>query len=224
MLNFVSGGCCHDASCMLQVLISLTMGFLGSTTAVSSVLIVIALLLLVLVLMGAAALRRIRSGEQRLLGGMQARNESLIAYSESFRTLCRQIGSTDRNIATLKNYLKEDKAMSCYASYMSQVIDLRRSWETLSVYAGLLSKVRHLSSLDKDDTMVRMMSTHLAETEELCSRIKGDRDMYPLQRRRLVTYMKGVLEGFVFPMLEGIRNDVDENFLQTMDRIRKDIL
>lgn len=200
------------------------MGFLGSTTAVCSVLIVIALLLLVLVMMAVAACRRSRSGGSSLLTEMKARNESLVSCGESLETLCRHMYNTDRNIATLKNYLKEDKAMSCYASYMSQVIDLRRSWETLSVYAGLLSKVRHLSSLDKDDTMVRMMSTHLAETEDLCSRIKGDRDMYPLQRRRLVTYMKGVLEGFVFPMLEGIRNDVDENFLQTMDRIRKDIL
>lgn len=223
MLNFVFGGCPFDASWMLQVLISLTMGFLGSTTAVCSVLIVIALLLLALVLMGAAALRRIRSGEQRLLDAMQARNESLMAYSESFRTLCRQIGSTDRNIATLKNYLKEDKAMSCYASYMSQVIDLRRSWETLSVYAGLLSKVRHLSSLDKDDTMVRMMSTHLAETEELCSRIKGDRDMYPLQRRRLVNYMKMVMEGYGFPLLESIHYYGSEELSKTIERIRDEI-
>lgn len=199
------------------------MGFLGSTTAVCSVLIVIALLLLALVLMGAAALRRIRSGEQRLLDGMQVRNESLMAYSESFRTLCRQIGSTDRNIATLKNYLKEDKAMSCYASYMSQVIDLRRSWETLSVYAGLLSKVRHLSSLDKDDTMVRMMSTHLAETEELCSRIKGDRDMYPLQRRRLVNYMKGAMEGYVYPLLESIHYHGSEELSKTIERIREEL-
>lgn len=188
------------------------------------VLIVIAVLLLVLVMMAVDACHRSRSGESSLLTEVKARNESLVSCGESLETLCRHMYNTDRNIATLKNYLKEDKAMSCYASYMSQVIDLRRSWETLSVYAGLLSKVRHLSSLDKDDTMVRMMSTHLAETEELCSRIKRDRDMYPLQRRRLVTYMKGVLEGFVFPMLEGIRNDVDENFLQTMDRIRKDIL
>ena len=200
------------------------MSFLESTTAVCVVLIIIAVLLLVLVLMAVAACRGSRSGGRTLLTEMKDMNESLVSYGESLETLCRHMYNTDRNIATLKNYLKEDKAMSCYASYMSQVIDLRRSWETLSVYAGLLSKVRHLSSLDKDDTMVRMMSTHLAETEELCSRIKGDRDMYPLQRRRLVTYMQGVLEGFVFPMLEGIRNDVDENFLQTMDRIRKDIL
>ena len=52
--------------------------------------------------------------------------------------------------------------------------------------ACFLSGVRYLSEHDKDDTMIRMMNTHLAETEKLCSRINGENDIYPLQRRRLV--------------------------------------
>ncbi|MBR4978674.1 MAG: hypothetical protein IKY95_06960 [Bacteroidales bacterium] len=199
------------------------MSFLESTTAVCVVLIIIAVLLLVLVLMAAAACRGSSSGVSSILTEMKAMNESLVSYGESLETLCRHMCNTDRNIATLKNYLKEDKAMSCYAVYMAQIIDLRRSWETLSVYAGLLSKVRHLSELDKDDTMIRMMSTHLAETEDLCSRINGDRDMYPLQRRRLVNYMKVAMEGYVFPLLESIHYHGSEELSKTIERIREEI-
>lgn len=197
------------------------MSFLESTTTVGLVLIVIAVLLLVLVMMAVAACRRSRSGGSSLLTEMKARNESLVSCGESLETLCRHMYNTDRNIATLKNYLKEDKAMSCYAVYMAQVIDLRRSWEALSIYAGLLSKVRHLSELDQDDTMIRMMSTHLAETEDLCSRINGDRDMYPLQRRRLVNYMKMAMEGYVFPLLESIHYHGSEELSKTIERIRE---
>lgn len=199
------------------------MSFLESTTTVGLVLIVIAVLLLVLVMMAVAACRRSRSGGNSLLTEMKVRNESLVSYGESLETLCRHMYNTDRNIAKLKNYLKEDKAMSCYAVYMAQVIDLRRSWEALSIYAGLLSKVRHLSELDKDDTMIRMMCTHLAETEDLCSRINGDRDMYPLQRRRLVNYMKMAMEGYVFPLLESIHYHGSEELSKTIERIREEL-
>lgn len=171
---------------MLQVLICLTMSFLESITAVCIVLNIVAVLLLVLVLMAVAVCRKSRSRESNLLKKIQARDESLIAYGESLGTIYRHMYNTDRSIATLKNYLKEDKAMLCYATYMSRVIALLSSWKALSIYAGLLSRVRYLSEHDKDDTMIRMMNTHLAETEKLCSRINGEHDMYPLQRRRLV--------------------------------------
>lgn len=171
---------------MLQVLICLTMSFLESTTAVCIVLNIVAVLLLVLVLMAVAVCRKSRSRESNLLKKIQARDEALIAYGESLETIYRHMYNTDRSIATLKNYLKEDKAMLYYATYMSRVIALLSSWEALSIYAGLLSWVRYLSEHDKDDTMIRMMNTHLAETEKLCSRINGEHDMYPLQRRRLV--------------------------------------
>ena len=145
--------------------------FSRSTTAVCMVLTIIAVLLLVLVLIAVTDYRKSRSRESSLLKKIQARDESLIAYVGSLEILCSLIYYKDQNIATLKNYLEEDKSQSCYAVYIAQLIDHRRSWEDLSIYAGSLSKGQNLSELDKDETMIRVMNTHLAKIEELCSRI-----------------------------------------------------
>lgn len=147
----------------------------------------------------------------------------MLAFQKKYDDLCRQVLNVERNIATLKNSVKDGKASSCYSAYLAQVVYLRRSWESVTIYLSLFSRVRHLAELDRDDIMARMIMTHLSETEELCSRIKGDRDMYPLQRRRLVNYMKGAMEGYVFPFLDGLHYQSGDEFSVAIERIRKDL-
>lgn len=184
---------------------------------------VVALLLCAILVTAVVFIRRARTAEGLFLSRMQTREEHLQASQKKYDDLCRQVLNVERNIATLKNSVKDSKASSCYSTYLAQVVDLRRSWDSVTIYLSLFSRVRHLAELDKDDIMVRVIMTHLSETEELCSRIKGDRDMYPLQRRRLVNYMKGAMEGYVFPLLDGLHYQGGDEFYVAVERIRKDL-
>lgn len=205
------------------MLICLNMDYSCSMTTVCVMMGVVALLLCAILVTAVVFIRRARTAEGLFLSRMQTREEHLQASKKKYDDLCRQVLNAERNIATLKNSVKDSKASSCYSAYLAQVVDLRRSWESVTIYLSLFSRVRHLAELDKDDIMVRVIMTHLSETEELCSRIKGDRDMYPLQRRRLVNYMKGAMEGYVFPLLDGLHYQGGDEFYVAVERIRKDL-
>lgn len=199
------------------------MGYSCSMTTVCVMMGVVALLLCAILVTAVVFIRRARTAEGLFLSRMQTREEHLQASKKKYDDLCRQVLNAERNIATLKNSVKDSKASSCYSAYLAQVVDMRRSWESVTIYLSLFSRVRHLAELDRDDIMARMIMTHLSETEELCSRIKGDRDMYPLQRRRLVNYMKGAMEGYVFPLLDGLHYQGGDEFSVAVERIRKDL-
>ena len=199
------------------------MGYSCSMTTVCVMMGVVALLLCAILVTAVVFIRRARTAEGLFLSRMQTREEHLQASKKKYDDLCLQVLNAERNIATLKNSVKDSKASSCYSAYLAQVVDLRRSWESVTIYLSLFSRVRHLAELDRDDIMARMIMTHLSETEELCSRIKGDRDMYPLQRRRLVNYMKGAMEGYVFPFLDGLHYQGGDEFSVAIERIRKDL-
>ena len=175
------------------------MGYSCSMTTVCVMMGVVALLLCAFLVTAVVFIRRAGSTEGLFLSRMQTREEHMLAFQKKYDDLCRQVLNVERNI------------------------DLRRSWESVTIYLSLFSRVRHLAELDKDDIMVRVIMTHLSETEELCSRIKGDRDMYPLQRRRLVNYMKGAMEGYVFPLLDGLHYQGGDEFYVAVERIRKDL-
>lgn len=199
------------------------MGYSCSMTTVCVMMGVVALLLCAIFVTAVVFIRKAGTTEGLFLSRMQTRDEHMLAFQKKYDDLCRQVLNVERNIATLKNSVKDGKASSCYSSYLAQVVDLRRSWESVTIYLSLFSRVRHLAELDRDDIMARMIMTHLSETEELCSRIKGDRDMYPLQRRRLVNYMKGAMEGYVFPLLDGLHYQGGDEFSVAVERIRKDL-
>lgn len=203
------------------MLICLNMGYSCSMTTVYVMMGVVALLLCAILVTAVVFIRRAGSTEGLFLSRMQTREEHMLTFQKKYDDLCRQVLNVERNIATLKNSVKDGKASSCYSAYLAQVVDLRRSWESVTIYLSLFSRVRHLAELDRDDIMARMIMTHLSETEELCSRIKDDRDMYPLQRRRLVNYMKGAMEGYVFPLLESIHYHGSEELSKTIERIRE---
>lgn len=199
------------------------MGYSCSMTTVCVMMGVVALLLCAILVTAVVFIRKAGTAEGLFLSRMQTREEHLQASKKKYDDLCRQVLNVERNIATLKNSVKDGKASSCYSAYLAQVVDLRRSWESVTIYLSLFSRVRHLAELDRDDIMARMIMTHLSETEELCSRIKGERDMYPLQRRRLVNYMKGAMEEYVFPLLDGLHYQGGDEFSVAVERIRKDL-
>lgn len=70
--------------------------------------------------------------------------EQLAAIHKDLDTIRRNSVNTERNIATIKNGINTINASQVTDYYLSQTLSLKRSWDNLSTYTGLLSKVRVL--------------------------------------------------------------------------------
>lgn len=95
------------------------MGYSCSTTAVCVMMVVIALLLCAILMTTVVFIRRIRTAEGLFLSRLQTREEKLQASQKKYDDLCRQVLNAERNIATLKNSVKEGKASSYYSAYLA---------------------------------------------------------------------------------------------------------
>lgn len=173
------------------------MGYSCSMTTVCVMMGVVALLLCAILVTAVVFIRKAGTTEGLFLSRMQIREEYMLAFQKKYDDLCRQVLNVERNIATLKNSVKDGKASSYYSAYLAQVVDLRRSWESVTIYLSLFSRVRHLAELDRDDIMARMIMTHLSET--------------------------GAMEGYVFPLLDGLHYQGGDEFSVAVERIRKDL-
>ncbi len=81
--------------------------------------------------------------------------DQLAAIHKDLDTIRRNSVNTERNIATIKNGINTINASQVTDYYLSQTLSLKRFWDNLSTYTGLLSKVSHLSTTDSEDILYR---------------------------------------------------------------------
>ena len=80
--------------------------------------------------------------------------DQLAAIHKYLDTIRRNSVNTERNIATIKNSINTINSSQVTDYYLSQTLSFKRSWDNLSTYTGLLSKVRHLSTTDSEGYLI----------------------------------------------------------------------
>ena len=121
--------------------------------------------------------------------------DQLAAIHKYLDTIRRNSVNTERNIATIKNGINTINASQITDYYLSQTLSLKRSWDNLSTYTGLLSKVRHLSTTDSEDILYSHICSLAQDTETIASQIKATYDISAQPKRRMLTSLKIMFQG-----------------------------
>ena len=121
--------------------------------------------------------------------------DQLAAIHKNLDTIRRNSVNTERNIATIKNGINTINASQVTDYYLSQTLSLKRSWDNLSTYTGLLSKVRHLSTTDSEDILYSHIYSLAQDTETIASQIKATYDISAQPKRRMLTSLKIMFQG-----------------------------
>lgn len=130
--------------------------------------------------------------------------DQLAAINKDLDTIRRNSVNTERNIATIKNSINTITSSQVTDHYLSQILSLKRSWDNLSTYTGLLSKVRHLSTTDSEDILYRHISSLVQDTETIASQIKATCDISAQPKRRMLTSLKIMYQGTIIPIIEEV--------------------
>lgn len=149
--------------------------------------------------------------------------EQLVAIHKDLDTIRRNSVNTERNIATIKNSINTINSLQVTDYYLSQTLSLKRSWDNLSTYTGLLSKVRHLSTTDSEDILYRHTYSLVQETETIASQIKAERDISSQQKRGMLTSIKTMYQGTIIPIIEEIIPVIDPELQSTLDKLKKSL-
>lgn len=149
--------------------------------------------------------------------------DQLAAIHKDLNTIRRNSVNTERNIATIKNGINTINASQVTDYYLSQTLSLKRSWDNLSTYTGLLSKVRHLSTTDSEGILYRHIYSLVQETETIASQVKAERDISSQQKRRILTSIKTIYQGTIIPIIEEVIPVVDPEFQNTLDKLKKSL-
>lgn len=149
--------------------------------------------------------------------------EQLVAIHKDLDTIRRNSVNTERNIATIKNSINTINSSQVTDYYLSQTLSLKRSWDNLSTYTGLLSKVRHLSTTDSEDILYRHTYSLVQETETIASQIKAERDISSQQKRGMLTSIKTMYQGTIIPIIEEIIPVIDPELQSTLDKLKKSL-
>ena len=147
--------------------------------------------------------------------------DQLAAIHKDLDTIRRNSVNTERNIATIKNGINTINASQVTDYYLSQTLSLKRSWDNLSTYTGLLSKVRHLSTTDSEDILYRHIYSLAQETETIASQIKGTCDISAQQKRRMLTSIKTMYQGTIIPIIEEVIPVIDAELQSTLNKLQK---
>lgn len=147
--------------------------------------------------------------------------DQLAAIHKDLDTIRRNTVNTERNIATIKNGINTINASQVTDYYLSQTLSLKRSWENLSTYIGLLSKVRHLSTTDSDDILYRHIYSLVQDTETIASQIKATCDISAQPKRRMLTSLKIMYQGTIIPIIEEVIPIIDTELQSTLDKLKK---
>ena len=147
--------------------------------------------------------------------------EQLAAIHKALDTIGRNSVTTERNIATIKNGINTINASQVTDYYLSQTLSLKRSWDNLSTYTGLLSKVRHLSTTDSDDILYRHIYSLAQDTETIASQIKATCDISAQPKRRMLTSLKIMYQGTIIPIIEEVIPIIDTELQSTLDKLKK---
>ena len=130
--------------------------------------------------------------------------DQLAAIHKNLDTIRRNSVNTERNIATIKNSINTINSSQVTDYYLSQTLGLKRSWDNLSTYTGLLSKVRHLSTTDSEDILYRHISSLVQDTETIASQIKATCDISAQPKRRMLVSLKIMYQGTILPIIEEV--------------------
>ena len=149
--------------------------------------------------------------------------EQLVAIHNDLDTIRRNSVNTERNIATIKNSINTINSSQVTDYYLSQTLSLKRSWDNLSTYTGLLSKVRHLSTTDSEGILYRHTYSLVQETETIASQIKAERDISSQQKRGMLTSIKTMYQGTIIPIIEEIIPVIDPELQGTLDKLNKSL-
>ena len=135
--------------------------------------------------------------------------DQLAAIHKDLDTIRRNSVNTERNIATIKNGINTINASQVTNYYLSQTLSLKRSWDNLSTYTGLLSKVRHLSTTDSEDILYRHIYSLVQDTETIASQIKATCDISAQPKRRMLASLKTMYQGTILPIIEEVIPIID---------------
>lgn len=147
--------------------------------------------------------------------------DQLAAIHKDLDTIRRNSVNTERNIATIKNGINTINASQVTDYYLSQTLSLKRSWDNLSTYTGLLSKVRHLSTTDSEDILYRHIYSLVQDTETIASQIKATCDISAQPKRRMLTSLKIMYQGTIIPIIEEVIPVIDAEFQSTLNKLQK---
>ena len=145
----------------------------------------------------------------------------LAAIHKDLDTIRRNSVNTERNIATIKNGINTINASQVTDYYLSQTLSLKRSWDNLSTYTGLLSKVRHLSTTDSEDILYRHIYSLVQDTETIASQIKATCDISTQPKRRMLASLKIMYQGTILPIIEEVIPIIDTELQSTLDKLKK---
>ena len=147
--------------------------------------------------------------------------DQLAAIHKDLDTIRRNSVNTERNIATIKNGINTINASQVTDYYLSQTLSLKRSWDNLSTYTGLLSKVRHLSTTDYEDILYRHIYSLVQDTEIIASQIKATCDISSQPKRRMLASLKIMYQGTILPIIEEVIPIIDTELQSTLDKLKK---
>ena len=147
--------------------------------------------------------------------------EQLAAIHKDLDTIRRNSVNTERNIATIKNSINTINSSQVTDYYLSQTLSLKRSWDNLSTYTRLLSKVRHLSTTDSEDILYRHIYSLVQDTETIASQIKATCDISAQPKRRMLTSLKIMYQGTIIPIIEEVIPIIDTELQGTLDKLKK---
>lgn len=147
--------------------------------------------------------------------------DQLAAIHKDLDTIRRNSVNTERNIATIKNGINTINASQVTDYYLSQTLSLKRSWDNLSTYTGLLSKVRHLSTTDSEDILYRHIYSLVQDTETIASQIKATCDISAQPKRRMLASLKIMYQSTILPIIEEVIPTIDTELQSTLDKLKK---
>lgn len=147
--------------------------------------------------------------------------DQLAAIHKDLDTIRRNSVNTERNIATIKNGINTINASQVTDYYLSQTLSLKRSWDNLSTYTGLLSKVRHLSTTDSEDILYRHIYSLVQDTETIASQIKATCDISAQPKRRMLASLNIMYQGTILPIIEEVIPIIDTELQSTLDKLKK---
>ena len=148
--------------------------------------------------------------------------DKLAAIHKDLDTIRRNSVNTERNIATIiKNSINTINSSQVTDYYLSQTLSLKRSWDNLSTYTGLLSKVRHLSTTDSEGILYRHIHSLVQDTGTIASQIKAERDISSQHKRRMLTSIKTMYQGTIIPIIEEVIPVIDAELQSTLNKLQK---
>lgn len=185
------------------------------------IIIVLVILSLGMVITSIVILRNIKKTRHSPANTIKPIVDQLAAIHKDLDTIRRNSVNTERNIATIKNSINTITSSQVTDHYLSQILSLKRSWDNLSTYTGLLSKVRHLSTTDSEDILYRHIYSLVQDTEAIASQIKATCDISAQPKRRMLASLKIMYQGTILPIIEEVIPTIDTELQSTLDKLKK---